>query len=76
MARYRPPTIKSDALIDWFVKSGLIGPDQAARRVVIDAETGSAVRVYVELFGTTKMLDVEPPQLSPAQVTIISKEDE
>ena len=76
MARYRTPPIKSDALIDWFVESGLISPDQSARRVVIDAETGNAVRVYVELFGTRKMLDVKPPKLSPAQVTIISKEDE
>jgi len=67
--------ITSDGLLKWFKECGLISSEQRARRVVIDAETGEAVRVYVELYGTTEMLNVKPPEFSPAQVTIVGGEE-
>ena len=75
MAKMSKPPIRADALIDWFVECGLITPGQRVRRVVIDAEADSVVKVYVEMYGTTAMLGVRPPKWSPAQVTIITKGD-
>ena len=74
MARASRPRITGDALFDWLVECGLIAPGLNVRRVVIDAATGSAVKAYVELYGTSAMLDVEPPRFSPAQVMVIRKE--
>ena len=74
MAKMSKPPIRADALIDWFVECGLITTNQRVRRVVIDAEADSVVKVYVELYGTSAMLDVEPPRFSPAQVMVIRKE--
>ena len=71
MARYIPPPIKSDALIDWFRECGF--PVENASRIVIDAQTGEVLKVYVEMFGTTAMLDMKPPDFSRAQITIVGK---
>ena len=68
--------IKSEALIDWFHKCGFpLPPDQQVYRIVIDAKVDEPVKVYIEMFGTTKMLDVMPPDISPTQITIVGAGD-
>ena len=67
--------ITGDGLLKWFEECGLISPEQRARRVVIDAEAGKAVQVYVELFGTHDMLNVKAPEFSPAQITVMGEEE-
>jgi len=68
--------ITSDGLLKWFKECGLISSEQRARRVVIDAETGNAVKVYVELYGTAELLNVKLPEFAPTQITVVGEEEE
>ena len=69
--------IKSDALIEWFRECGLpMSPEHRVSRIVIDAQADHAVKVYVEMFGTTEMLNVKPPEFAPAQITIVGDEED
>jgi len=74
----RQATITGDALIGWFRECGFpVPPGQKVSRIVIDAQACEAVKVYVEMLGTEAMLDVKPPDISPAQITVIGgREDE
>jgi len=40
-------------------------------RVVIDAQVGSVLKVYVEKFGTDRLLQVKPPDPSSVDVRVI-----
>ena len=58
--------------LQWLQEVGIVPEGSDARRVVIDAEVGKVVKVYVEMFGTEDILNVEPPpSLTGAKVTII-----
>ncbi len=58
---------------DWVVKwAEALGIEPSeTRRIIIDAEAGSALRVYVEKLGTTKMYDIEIPDLSETEIHIL-----
>jgi hypothetical protein len=44
-----------------------VEPNETAR-IVIDARPGEVLRVYVEKFGTERMLHIDPPD--PQSVTV------
>jgi hypothetical protein len=52
--------IHSKSLFDALVKAGVVREDERIRRVVIDAQVGSAVRIYVDRFGDERLLQVVP----------------
>lgn len=54
-----PEIIHSLALRDWLIKIGV--DPSTSRRVVIDIPHDGAVMIYVERFGDTRMLEIEPP---------------
>lgn len=43
------------------------------QRVVIDAQVGSIVRVYVSKVGSEALLNVEPPDASGVNITVVGK---
>jgi hypothetical protein len=48
-----------------------IGVASGWSRVIIDIDMDSAVKVYVEQYATTKILDFTPPELKRAEVKIV-----
>jgi hypothetical protein len=54
----QPRHIMSDALWPALVKAGLFREDESVRRIVIDAQAGCAVVMYVEHWGDERLLDV------------------
>lgn len=44
------------------------------RRVVIDASVNNVLLVYVEKIGTTRLLDIQPPNPGSVQLTVLDKE--
>jgi len=58
---------------DWLVAAGVIPKDAAVRRVVIDANMNDPIKVYVELYGSRRMIEVVCPEsLVGAKVEILS----
>lgn len=62
--------IRSDEFVmKWAEALGLDPLDEHyVRRLVIDAEAGQPLRIYVERYGTDRLLEIVPP--SPASVEI------
>ena len=61
--------IHSKAFLEWLERFGLI--PENTRRVVIEASVDSAVMIYAELFGTSPMVEVDPPpELRGARVVV------
>jgi hypothetical protein len=50
--------IRGRELYEELVKQGVISSDDKIRRVVIDAEVGHPVRLYVDRFGDDRLLKV------------------
>jgi hypothetical protein len=49
-----------------------IGEDpRMCRRIIVDCKVGNAVQVYVEKFGTDKLLMLGIPDVSEAEIKII-----
>lgn len=60
--------------LDWLVTAGIVPKDAPVRRVVIDAAANDLIVVYVELYGTDKMIEVTPPaMLVGAKVEILGE---
>lgn len=53
-----PRVITSEAFAGALAGAGIIHDVSRVRRIVIDAEAGHVVRVYVERFGDERLLDV------------------
>lgn len=70
--RTHQPIESSKFVQQWAEALGL-DPSEC-RRVVIDAEVDNVVRVYVEKYGTTRLLDVQPPDPSSVHVTVLGVE--
>lgn len=61
--------ILADELVkSWAEALGVDIPGDHVRRIVIDAEHGCPVMIYVERYGDERLLEIEPP--SPAEVEI------
>lgn len=55
--------------LQWLIDNQVV--PERTRRVVIEADIGSAVRIYVETWGTESLISVTPPpELKGAQVLI------
>jgi hypothetical protein len=55
----RPRRILAQTLLDALAEAGIIREKgEYIRRVVIDAEVGNAVRIYVERFGDDRLIRV------------------
>lgn len=68
------PATSSKSFLDWLRRSGII--PENTRRVVIDAKVNDVVMIYIEQYGTTALLDVDPPpEFFTAQVKIVGQED-
>lgn len=66
--------VSGSRLIDWLTLNGLISPsDTLVSRVLIDIKPDSVVKVYVERFGSERMLTVIPPHLEPTQIVEVDR---
>lgn len=66
--------VSGSRLIDWLTLNGLISPsDTLVSRVLIDIKSNSAVKVYVERYGSERMLEVVPPHLEPTQIVEVDR---
>lgn len=54
----RPKRITSDRFHRELVAAGVVRGDEAIRRIVIVAEAGDSVRMYVERFGDDRLVEV------------------
>lgn len=72
MKRNRP--VRGRALIDWLIANGLVeNSTDPVYRVLIDIKADEVVRVYVERYGTERMLEVVPPHLEPSQIREVDR---
>lgn len=63
-------------MLDWIVAAGLVPENAPVRRVVIDAACDAPIFVYIELYGTDKMIRVIPvAALKGAKIEILTNED-
>jgi hypothetical protein len=73
--------IHSKSLFEALVKAGVVREDEQIRRIVVDAQAGSAVRIYVDRFGDERLLQVVPTldgiEISsvPAPPPLVADED-
>lgn len=59
-------------LLAWIVAAGLVPKDAPVRRVVIDAACDTPIFVYVELYGSDKMIQLTCPEaLRGAKIEIL-----
>lgn len=67
--------VTSQGFIEWLEAAGVI-PNKT-RRVIIDAQVGDVVMLYVEMYASNKMLDFTPAEagMLGARVRIIDKPD-
>ena len=54
----RPRAIHANAFHKALVAAGVIREDESIRRIVIDAQAGAPVVMYVERYGDERLLDV------------------
>lgn len=54
----RPLLLTASAFHQALVDAGVIRDGECIRRIVIDARAGAAVKIHVERFGDTRLLDV------------------
>ncbi len=64
--------IRSEKLVELLKAEGII-PGRASR-VVIDAQAGEPIRLYVTLFGDEDLIRLGVPMLKDAEVTVIGRE--
>lgn len=58
--------------LDWLAAAGIVPKDAPVRRVVIEAAVDTPILIYVELYGTDKMIRVTPSDvLRAAKVEIL-----
>ena len=62
--------INSDKWMQQVLRAMGIDPTHVGR-VVVDAQAGELLQVYVQYYGGPEMLDVQPPSAEFAQVAII-----
>jgi hypothetical protein len=55
-----PRKITSDRFFNALVAAGVFRDDESVRRVVIDAQAGNALVIYVERFGDTRLIEIAP----------------
>lgn len=51
---------RSEEFVRWLKLAGI--DSELTRRIVIEVPLGGLVTIYVELYGSEKMLSVEPPE--------------
>ena len=61
--------ITGNTFLKWLSDNDIIPKD--TRRVVIDASYDSAVLMYIEKFGTKKIIEVKPPEDLDKAVKVI-----
>lgn len=61
------PIILADKWIEQIAKSQGIQWDRTTR-IIIDAQMGEPVRMYVTQFGDDRVLSLQPPEVLPAVV--------
>ena len=64
--------IISDAWIKSIAEQLNIDPGET-NRIVIDAMAGKFIVIYVEKFGTKKMLDIKIPPLAEVEIRVLDK---
>lgn len=61
--------IHGPAFLGWLESFGIVPKN--TRRVVIDAAHDRAVMIYIEAYGTSEMIEAEPPPELRTNVTIL-----
>lgn len=65
-----PKIIEASQFVDYISSSLSLNPNEV-RRLVIDALAGEPIKIYVEMFGTERMLKVSPPDFSRASIVFL-----
>jgi hypothetical protein len=68
-------TGQSKGLYDWLKRANIVMDEQFVQRVVIDMKVDAAVKVYVEMLGTNDLIEVQPPDMSSAQVVVLGAKE-
>lgn len=55
-----PRRVTSDAWFKSLIAADVFRDGESVRRVVIDAQAGEAIVIYVERFGDTRLIEVAP----------------
>ncbi len=63
----------SKEIWEWLRQAGIAMEGQDVRRVVIDMAVAPPVMVFVEIYGSDKLISVAPPDMSTAQVVVLGK---
>ena len=66
--------ISGSAFIGHLQALGILRGDSPTQRVIIDAAYDAPIRVYIQDLGTTRLLKMEPPDVSGMQVVIVGNE--
>jgi hypothetical protein len=48
--------ITSDQFLDWLVAQGVIGSGDYISRVIIDAQSGEPIHVYIQRYGDKRLI--------------------
>lgn len=71
--RVSPVSGNDKRVYEWLRAAGITAEGDKVRRVVIDIKAGDAVKVYVERYGDTRMLDVFPPDMSGCVIESVDR---
>ena len=66
--------ISGAAFIGHLQELGIIREDSPTQRVIIDAVYNDVIKVYIQDLGTTRLLNMEPPDVSGMEVVIVGTE--
>ena len=66
--------ISGAAFLQHLEEIGILRKNSPTQRVIIDAAYDAPIRVYIQDLGTTRLLKMEPPDVSGMQVVIVGNE--
>ena len=67
-------TGRDKRVANWLEKIGI--DPKTARRVVVDISADSAVYIYIERYGDSKMFEVEPPPELTTAIKLVPPQDD
>jgi len=63
--------ITGSAFIGHLQDLGIIRKDSPTQRVIIDAHYARPIKVYIQDLGTTRLLEMEPPDVTGMEVVMV-----
>ena len=72
----REELITGGTFLEHLIEIGFLPEGSPTQRVIIDAAWDQALMVYIQNIGTTKLLNMAPPDVSGMQVIVLDKESD